>query len=173
MPRLATIPRTQVKDLEPPDIHFVNAAQGWLELNNPAEAQEELDKVTAFKSHLIVMELQWQIYAKNKAWEQAIDTAAATATRHPNAPFGWIHLAYSLHEVKKTAEAYEVLKPVLDRFPTQWLMRYNMACYAVQMGRLDEGKSWLQRANEIGDKKEIAELMATDPDLAPLRKALR
>ncbi|MDB6058832.1 MAG: hypothetical protein JWO95_2676 [Verrucomicrobiales bacterium] len=162
-----------MKDLEPPEIHFVNAAQGWLELNNPAEAQAELDQVTDFKSHLIVMDLQWRIYAAIKAWEKAVDTAAETTTTHPNAPFGWIHLAYALHEMQKPAEAYEVLKPVLDRFPKEWLMRYNMACYAVQMGRIDEGKSWLARANEIGDKKELAELFATDPDLAPLRKASR
>ncbi|MGZ4989068.1 MAG: tetratricopeptide repeat protein, partial [Limisphaerales bacterium] len=159
-----------MKDLEPPDIHHVNAAQGWLELNNPAEAQAELDKVTDFKSHLIVMELQWQIHAKTKAWGNAVDAAGAITTMHPDAPFGWIHLAYALHEMRKTREAYDALKLVLDRFPKEWLMRYNMACYAVQMGRLDEGKSWLELANKIGDKKEIAELMATDPDLEPLRK---
>ena len=162
-----------MKDLEPPDIHFVNAAQGWLELNNPAEAQDELDKVSDFKSHLIVMELQWQIYARTKAWNKAVDTADAIVTTHPKSPFGWIHLAFALHELRKTADAYEVLKPVLDRFPKEWLMRYNMACYAVQMGRLDEGKTWLEQANAIGDKKEIAELMATDSDLEPLRKLSR
>ncbi len=161
-----------MKDLEPPDIHFVNAAQGWLELNNPAEAQSELDKVTHFKPHLIVMELQWQIHAKTKAWEKAVTAARAITATHPNAPFGWIHLAYALHELRKTSEAYDALKSVLDRFPKEWLMRYNMACYAVQLGNLDEGKNWLDLARKNGDKNEIAELVATDADLEPLRKKL-
>ena len=162
-----------MKDIEPPDIHFVNAAQGWLELNNPREAQSELDNITEFKTHLIVMELQWQIYAKTKAWEKAIATSRAINTAHPNVSFGWIHLAFALHELRKTAEAYDALKAVLERFPKEWLMRYNMACYSVQLGRLDEGKTWLDAAKKIGDKKEIAELLATDPDLEPLRKSSR
>ena len=116
------------------------------------------------------MELQWQIYAKTKAWEKAVDPARAITTQHPDAPFRWIHLAYALHEMRKTTEAYDALKLALDRFPKEWLMRYNMACYAVQLGRFEDGKSWLKLASQIGGKKEIAELMATDPDLEPLGK---
>jgi predicted Zn-dependent protease len=163
-----------VKDLELPDIHHFNAAQGWLGLNSPADAQAELDKISVeFRTHLLVLELQWQIDAKQKIWQNAVRTATTITREHPQEPFGWTHLAYALHELKRTIEAYDVLKPVLDRFPKDWLMRYNMACYAVQMGRLDEGKVWLNFANEIGDKKELAELMATDPDLEPLRRASR
>lgn len=116
------------------------------------------------------MELQWQVHAKAKKWENAIETARAITDKHPRSAYGWIHLAYALHEQKRTREAYDSLTPILAEFPNEWLMRYNMACYAVQLGNLDEGRRWLERARIIGDKNEIAALFATDPDLEPLRK---
>lgn len=116
------------------------------------------------------MELQWQVHAKAKRWENAVETAQAITKKHPKAPFGWIHLAYALHELRRTQEAYDSLTAILDRFPNEWLMRYNMACYAVQLGNLDEGTTWLERARNAGDRNEIEKLFATDPDLEPLRK---
>ena len=32
--------------LQPPDLMHLNAAQGWLGLGNPAEAVEELEKIS-------------------------------------------------------------------------------------------------------------------------------
>lgn len=161
-----------VKNLEPPDIHHFNAAHGWLGLNSPEDAQAELDKISnGSQTHLAVMELQWQVQAKTARWASAVDTAQAIANRHPEAAFGWIHLAYALHELKKTREAYDALIPILDKFPEEWLMRYNMACYAVQLGHIEEAKNWLNRAYKLGDKKEIDQLVATDVDLEPLRQS--
>jgi predicted Zn-dependent protease len=160
-----------VKELEPPDIHHFTAAEGWLGLSNAQEAQADLDKISkANRSHLAVMELQWHVHARAKNWKSAVQSARAITKKHSRAPFGWIHLAFALHELKRTQEAYESLVPILDKFPKEWLMRYNMACYAVQLGNLDEGWNWLVSARKVGDKTEIDELLATDPDLEPLRK---
>ena len=58
-----------MKDLEPPDIHHFSAAEGWLGLSSPHDAQAELDNISkAQQSHLAVMELQWQVHAKAKHW---------------------------------------------------------------------------------------------------------
>jgi predicted Zn-dependent protease len=161
-----------VKDLEPPDIHYFSAAEGWLGLNSPGDAQSELDKISkAQQSHLAVKELQWQVHARARDWKNAVQTARAITKKYPTTPLGWIHLAYALHELKRTQEAYDSLATVLEKFPTEWLMRYNMACYAVQLGDVAEGKKWLDRARHIGDKSEIEELFASDPDLEPLRRS--
>jgi predicted Zn-dependent protease len=161
-----------VKDLEPPDIHHFSAAEGWLGLSSPRDAQTELDQISkAQRTNLLVMELQWQVHAKAKDWDKAIETSRAITKKHSKTPLGWIHLAYALHELKRTQEAYDSLLPILDQFPKEWLMRYNMACYAVQLGNLDEGKTWLERARKIGDKDEIETLFASDTDLEPLRKS--
>lgn len=161
-----------MKDLEPPDSHHFSAAEGWLGLNSPSDAQAELDKISkAQQSHVAVMELRWHVHAKAKQWENAVEAARAITKRHPKNPIGWIHLAFALHELRRTQEAYDSILSILDSFPNDWLMRYNMACYAVQLGNVEEGREWLERARKIGDKNEIEKLVATDPDLEPLRKS--
>ena len=82
--------------------------------------------------------------------------------------FGWIHLSFALHELKRTQEAYDNLIGVLDAFPDEWLMRYNLACYACQLGNLDEADRWLAGAVLKGDRKRIKRMAKDDPDLAPL-----
>jgi len=36
----------QAQQLESPDIHHLLAAQGWLELDNPSEAGEEIARIS-------------------------------------------------------------------------------------------------------------------------------
>ena len=160
-----------MNSLPPPDSHHLSAAIGWFELGNGAEALADIEKIRSkFKTDPAVLEITWQIHAKAKNWEKAIDTARITAKLSTDFPHGWIHLAYSLHELRRTQEAYDTLNPVYERFPDEWLMRYNMACYACQLGKLDEAKRWLDLARTVGNAKEVDELMSTDSDLEPLRR---
>lgn len=123
-----------------------------------------------FKNHPEVLEVTWQIFAKAGNWTKAISFAQTMTEEMPGLPYGWIHLAYSLHELRRTEEAYAVINSVHEKFPEEWLMRYNMACYACQLGRLDEAKGWLRLASDGGGKEEVKEMCLTDPDLAPLRE---
>ena len=62
-----------MKALQPPDSHHLQAAQGWVELGNPLEANEELENITpADHAHPAVLEIHWQIYAKAKKWDAAL-----------------------------------------------------------------------------------------------------
>jgi len=70
---------------------------------------------------------------------------------------------------RRTQEAYCTLKPIFERFPEEWLMGYNMACYACQLGNQDEARQWLELAYKRGDKSEIRQMARLDPDLEPLR----
>ena len=159
-----------MKSLEPPDSHHLIAADGWLGLGNWQEAQSEIEKITPeLRMHPDVQEVRWQIHAKAKNWEEAICVAREVTQRTPELPFGWIHLAYSLHELCRTQEAYGTLKPMSERFPEEWLMGYNMACYACQLGNQDEARQWLELAYKRGDKSEIRQMARLDPDLEPLR----
>jgi tetratricopeptide (TPR) repeat protein len=159
-----------VKQLNPPDSHHLSSAIGWHELGNWKEAFADIERIhPKFRTHPDVLEVTWQIHAKAKNWEKAIETARTITQQDPELPFGWIHLAYSLHELRKTQDAYDTLHPVYERFPDEWLMRYNMACYACQLGKLEEARKWLDQALAGGNKKEIQELVAVDPDLEPLQ----
>ena len=64
---------------------------------------------------------------------------------------------------RRTQEAYGTLKPVSERFPEEWLMGYNMACYACQLGNQDEARHWLELAYKRGDKSEIRQMARLDP----------
>jgi tetratricopeptide (TPR) repeat protein len=158
-----------MKPLEPPDSIHLIAAEGWLGLGNQIEAFEELEQISPrLRVHPDVLELRWQIYAKEKKWEACVDIARAIAKLAPSHPHGWIHLAYGLHELKRTKEARDVLIPIVDKFPKEYLMRYNLACYACQLGNLKEAKTWLEKAIDLAGKKDIRLMALNDPNLEPL-----
>jgi predicted Zn-dependent protease len=123
--------------LEPPDAFHLRAAHGWLELGNHLEANEELEKITpALRAHPAVLDVRWSIYAAAKKWEPALEIAAAIILLAPEQPVGWVHRSYTLHELKRTLEARDNLLRVVDKFPTNATMRYNLACYECQLGNL-------------------------------------
>ena len=65
-----------MKTLEPPDIHHLRAASGWLMLGNHTEANEDLDRISPQRrGHPDVLEVRWQIYAKAGKWESAFELA--------------------------------------------------------------------------------------------------
>ena len=63
-----------VNELTPPDSHYLLAAQGWLELGDHLEADKELDEITPeLRVHPDVLEIRWQIYAKEKQLLACLD----------------------------------------------------------------------------------------------------
>ena len=155
--------------LQPPDSHHLQAAQGWVELGNHIEADAELDNIAAnLRAHPDVLNVRWEIYAAAKKWEAALDIAAALIQLDPESPLGWVNRSYALHELKRTAEARDNLLRVVDKFPDTATMRYNMACYECQLGRLEQAKQWLGKAFALGDAEELKLAALDDRDLEPL-----
>jgi predicted Zn-dependent protease len=151
----------------------LEAAQGWFELGNCIEATEELEQITPeMRGHPDVLEVRFQIYAAAKKWEYAAEIARAISEMVPGSPFGWIHHAYALHELKRTQEALNMLLPVVDKFPKEYIMRYNLACYACQVGNLKEAQDWLKKAIELAGTNQVKLMALNDPDLEPLWKEI-
>lgn len=65
-------------------------------------------------------------------------------------------------------EAKEVLLPVMEKFPKEYLMRYNLACYECQLGNLKESRAWLEKTFEMAGKKEVKLMALNDKDLEQL-----
>jgi tetratricopeptide (TPR) repeat protein len=142
-----------MKPLEHPDSFHLQAAQGWLELGNDHEANEELEQITPeLRSHPDVLEVRWHIYAHAKKWEVCVDLAGAIIKLVPEKPFGWIHRSFALHELKRTQEAFDLLMPVAKDFPKVWTITYNLACYCAQLGRLKECEQWFNKAMAIDEQ---------------------
>jgi tetratricopeptide (TPR) repeat protein len=158
-----------MRALQPPDGLHLQAAQGWLGLGDHVEANEELEKIAPeLRAHPAVVKLQWEIYAAAKKWEAALFIAVALVQMDPDDPLGWIHQSYCLRELGLTADARRRLMNVVDKFPLSATMRYNLACYECQLGRLEQAKGWLEKAFEVGGARKIKLMALNEPDLEPL-----
>lgn len=155
--------------LEPPDIFHFSAAVGWFELGNKSEARDELQKIRPqFRQHPEVLELDWTLACAAEEWETCVRIGDIIVEAAPERPFGWIHRSYALHEMRRTEEAWDALLPAAELFPKDYLVPYNLACYAAQMDQLEEARFWIGKAIMIAGMEKIKEMAATDEDLKPL-----
>jgi len=158
--------------LEPVDEHHLRAAEGWLDLNNPAEARGELEQIAPdHLDHPDVLERFWLVHAKEEDWDACVKTADLLVQSAPERPGGWIHRSYALHELNRTEEAYDQLNAAREVFSDDWLIPYNLACYLAQMGRLNEAARELYDALRI-NSNAVKHAAANDPDLEPLRQRI-
>jgi tetratricopeptide (TPR) repeat protein len=148
------------------DKRHLDAAEGWLELGNWLEANEELEQITpAMRAHPFVLRVRWGIYAKAGKWEMAAEIGRAMAEMLPENSWGYIQWAFSLHELKRTKEARGVLLPIADKFPDELMIPYNLACYCCRLGDRKQAIQWLERAIDLEGKNEIRLAALQDPDL--------
>jgi tetratricopeptide (TPR) repeat protein len=158
-----------MKPLDWPDAHFLSAAEGWIELGNHHEAFEELECITPqLRAHPDVLKLRWEIYAKAKHWFAAMNVASGLVSLLPNEVEGWIHRSFALHELKRTAEARDLLQPAVAKFPKDATIPYNLACYETQLGNLAQGKDWLEKAFALAPSGALKLESLQDPDIEPL-----
>lgn len=114
-----------------------------------------------------MLELRWQIFAHARNWEACLDIASALVTLIPIQSEGWIQRSFSLHELKRTQEAFDKLRPAAKEFPKVWRIPYNLACYCAQLGRMEDAADWFKKAMLIEERK-VQEAGINDPDLNPL-----
>lgn len=156
-----------------PNNHQVQAAQGWLELGNYGEATKALDQVEPpYRLHLDVLVTRWSIASAAKQWEQCMHIGHSISRLYPDNPYGYIHHAFALHALSRTRNAKTVLEAVVEDFPDEWVISYNLACYAAQLGDIPEAKTYLESAFELGGD-DVKTAALPDPDLEPVWKGER
>ncbi len=160
-------------DLPQADAFHLRAAEGWLELGLPVDAFAEIKEIPeSRRQHPAVLTVLWRLHSHSQHWRKCVEIADELVQVEPKDPSGWIHRSYALHELKRTKEAADLLEPALVRFPNEELIPYNLACYACQLGKLNEAKALLVLAFRRGNAKEIKQRALEDSDLAPLREYL-
>jgi len=148
----------------------LDAASGWIGLGDLASARDELAQISnEAKNHPALVLVQGEYHFAAKEWEELLPLAERMLGEFPRLDVLWINRSYALHELKRTQEALGALLPAAEKFPKHWLIRYNLACYCAQLGRLPESLEWLNRAIALADKPEIKTMALADPDLKPLR----
>jgi hypothetical protein len=119
-----------------------------MELGDHEEANEELELIDApLRAHPDVLEVRWLIHQKAENWELCENIASALVKLAPERTTGWIHRSFALHEMKRTQEAYDELKPALEtvqegaaRLGTTW--RVTRVCRATRTRR---GSYWTKQ----------------------------
>jgi tetratricopeptide (TPR) repeat protein len=155
--------------LSPPDSHYVNAAWGWLELDNITEAFLELDRISPpAQLHPDVLTLRWELLARKKQWADALEVARGLVQIAPERADSWIKQSFALHELKRTQEAWDALISVSEHFPDISTIPYNLACYACQLEQFAASLTWLKKAMKIGGRESIRKMALGDADLQPL-----
>ena len=169
--RRVTVYFPGVQRLAHPDLHFLNAAQGWLGLDVPHEAGIELNAIAPeFQSHPDVLETRWQLHTRLQNWEAALVVAQLEIRTQPENSSGWLHHAFALRRASRGGliMAWGALLPAAQKFPQEPVIAFNLACYACQLKQLDQAREWLGRAVQAGGRDEIRKLALADDDLQPL-----
>lgn len=162
-----------MKPLASPDSLHLQAAQGWLELGNHLEANDELEKITAkLRVHPDVLKVRWQIYQKAKKLDGMKDISTALTTLLPFDPEAWRIHANSFYFAGEYQQAHDIAKLKVIEFKDDWKLHYDLACYCSRLGKIAEARDALEKAIEIGEPSEVKLMALGDPDLEPLWKRI-
>lgn len=166
--------------LTPQDTFHIRSAQGWLELGDHISAFEELEEVEPLhRAEPEVLKLRFQIFARAEKWEPAYHVANGmtrlTALRDDLNPFIWRSYAARRMPGGGLELAFKLLHEVAERFPDEPVVPFNLACYAAQLGRLDEARTLLDKALATAERNGTAKhwkaVVAEEKDLEPLWKS--
>ncbi len=157
-----------MKPLQHPNDLHLQAAQGWLHLGDPLEADKELDEITPeLRAHPAVLAVRCKVYVQAKKWDYVATVSETLVKMWPNEPQIWTQRSHAMHELGRTQEAFDKLLPVAEKFPNVWTISYSLSCYCAQLGRLDECQTWFKKAMAI-DERTVKQQAIDDPDLKPL-----
>ena len=147
------------------------AAQGYLELGMVEEALAEL---SFFQPQEIndpdLLELRLHILMQEGRWSEALLSAEELLRLNASAVPAYIHGAFALHELGRTAEARDLLKrgpEILRNDPTY---HYNIGCYEAVLGNRELAKDSLKKSFALDES--YRDFAKKDPDLAAIRNEL-
>lgn len=146
------------------------AAQGYFELGMPNEALQQLDSLSpADQMRADGLELRVLILMKEQRWRLAARACERLCAVMPEAPSGFIHHAFCLHELGKTGQAKEVLLDGPPALVKEATYHYNLACYECVLGNLESARAHL--AMSLKMDAGLREHARQDPDLKALNRS--
>jgi predicted Zn-dependent protease len=121
---------------------------------------------TAFHPNMLLV--RWEIASRARDWSSALAIAKALIAALPVEPIGWIYHAFAEHQMGHLQEARQTLLAGFRKFPKDWRIAYNLACYTAQLGDVAGAWNWLDSALSLGDAAVIKSLAAKEQSLKPL-----
>ena len=143
----------------------LRAAQGFLELGDPDSAWEELELIAAEdRAHPVVLRMRVYIYRDKGKWMEMAEIARHLTQINPQESEHWTNMAWAERRHLGVPVAEKTLLLALELFPKEPLIHYNLACYAAQLGKLDNAKALLAAAITLDPV--FKEMALEDEDLA-------
>ena len=154
--------------LDPLQHRRLLAASGYGELRMFQEAVDELEAIPAESQNGVPVLAAWlELYQAWHKWEEARTVAERLVELDPNEPAWVVALGYATRRSQGLVAAQQILTRSLERFQEVAVIRYNLACYAAQLGNVNQARALL--ASAVRCDCTLAELAKSDPDLDPLR----
>jgi tetratricopeptide (TPR) repeat protein len=143
------------------------AAEGYVELGMPLEADAELERIDSDARHLpSVLVIRLQIYQSLANWELMQAVASKLAKNDPDEVQWAVSWAYATRRAESTDAARRILLHALERHPGAAILHFNLGCYECQLGDAEAAKRWLGDAFRIDP--DFRHLAREDEDLRPL-----
>lgn len=146
------------------------AAEGYLELGMAEEALAELDSDSEGEDSLESLSIRVQALMQLKRWAGAFQVCGTILKQDPAHPLGYIHGAYCLHELQRTAEAKQFLLSGPASLLSEPIYFYNLGCYNAMLGHTEEAIEALRVSFQMDEKYRV--IAKEDPDLEALREQI-
>lgn len=144
------------------------AASGFAELSLFQEAVEELEDLPQTSRDLPPVLVVWlEVYQRWQKWSEAESVATRLSEMEPGEPSWLVALAYATRRSRGLVSAREILLRASEKHPNCGTIQFNLACYAAQLGQLEEALQRLRRAIQID--QAYAVMAKSDPDLEAIR----
>lgn len=130
-----------------PDVYYLSAAQGWLELGNAGEALRELERMCFHSlAQNEALAVRWKVFAALGRWDRSLEIARAIVRAGSERPTGWICLAFSLINTRGAAAASQSLLDAAIELPeTSRSVPNFLARQTERMAASPDPNRWLRK----------------------------
>ena len=143
----------------------LNAAEGYLQLQMPSDAIEEIVKLPPHvRNNIHASELELAAEMMLKHWNRGAELAGILCDKKPTKKSYFLHAAYCLHETGDTLAAKNVLINGPKSLLKDGLFHYNMGCYSATLGNNEEARRYVLASFKLDP--ELRNTAESDPDLA-------
>lgn len=154
------------------DQKHIEYAAGYLELGMFSEASKCLKEISEEnQDRPEILELKLAVFFETEEWNHAVRLAVQLQMIQPDNPTWAVQLAYAVRRHKSIEEAQQILLAAEKRFPKEALIKFNLGCYAAQLGKIEAAREYVSQAIELD--KSFKKIAKEDPDLEPLREVLK
>ncbi|MDB6154362.1 MAG: hypothetical protein JWL90_2815 [Chthoniobacteraceae bacterium] len=145
----------------------LHAADGYLYLNMPQEALEELEAIQLPEQrNPDVLLARIRVLLHMHCWSEAEALSQASGIEHPEEEEFTVQRAFALHQMQQSAVADEVLLAAPEWLRRTGILHYNLACYEARLGNLSIARQCVKTAIEIN--AAMKKNASIDPDLEAL-----